>query len=453
MTPPDAVATGAADETATESPSLAADAPDSVPETAGEPVAESVPEAVTATSIESAPEAAAGSAGQDESVTAADAAPEIAPESAADASAEQLPEPAPVSFFGLLPDSAQTRADAEPLTPSDPAEPIAAAPLDPGALPSRRSLRAAAAAAAAGTGPAPAAVTVPAPEQTAPVVEPAVALEPAVVEPPVAVEPAAAPSEPVVPAEELTAPAAESTPPAEPVVPIADPSAFATPGAPAPQAPLAEPINDGGFAAVQSLMAAEAASPHPTFTDVPPPSFGVSVPPAEPSPYPAGDPLASVPSVPAPPAAQDWGIAPSETRSRSQEASRPSAATASAWIIAISPLLAAGAVGYLLATTGIDFLSGLPQAAAAIPYILVLILALVDRRQLEARGFENPAAWTWSVLTAPIYLLMRNSSLRSNGVSSVGPLVGWFVAVIVSFVGIVGYGLLTGKALIPGFPG
>jgi len=163
------------------------------------------------------------------------------------------------------------------------------------------------------------------------------------------------------------------------------------------------------------------------------------------------------------PADTGWGLSPSgaqqdaEPASRRRGAEAPVAATAGSstlwgWLIAISPILAAGAIGYVLASTGY-VLGGCPlDAKVAAPYLLVLLFALADRAALVALGHSSPRSPAWALLSAPVYLIVRASETRREDGTGTGLTLVWFVSFLVALGGFVGYGFLTHHALIAGLP-
>ncbi len=179
-----------------------------------------------------------------------------------------------------------------------------------------------------------------------------------------------------------------------------------------------------------------------------------------------GEPAATAPASAAPaetPVADStvgqWGLAPTGqdepvTRRRSADAAPQTAGSSTfwVWLIAISPILAAGSIGYVLASTGYS-LSGWPiEAGVAAPYLLVLLFALADRAGLQNLGHGEPRSPGWALLTAPVYLIMRAAETRrEDGTGTLFTLV-WFVSFLVAIGGFIGYGFLTGHALITGLP-
>jgi hypothetical protein len=162
------------------------------------------------------------------------------------------------------------------------------------------------------------------------------------------------------------------------------------------------------------------------------------------------------------PAASAWGLSPSGrpgeeatrprgSESRGRQTRAESSTTVWSWLIAASPIIAALAIGYVLKAVGSSFGWQL-EAALAAPYLLVILFAIADRSTLIRLGIDDAATWIFAVLTAPIYLLMRASVTRRETGTGNGPLIGWFVALIIAAIGFVGFGLLTHAPLYPGLP-
>ncbi len=98
--------------------------------------------------------------------------------------------------------------------------------------------------------------------------------------------------------------------------------------------------------------------------------------------------------------------------------SRPAAsgrATGSAWLIALSPILAlvlgiaAAYIYFYVLATPIVF-----AVAVALPYLLVLLWALNDGRALKARGFTPPSP-AFALLTGLGYLIVRRVRVPGSG--------------------------------------
>jgi hypothetical protein len=91
------------------------------------------------------------------------------------------------------------------------------------------------------------------------------------------------------------------------------------------------------------------------------------------------------------------------------------ASTASAWMIALSPILALAlgiAAAYL-------YFYQLPSllvfvAAAAVPYVLCVLWAVADGRTLKRRGFTPPSP-VLALLTGLVYLIARRTRVAGSG--------------------------------------
>jgi hypothetical protein len=158
-----------------------------------------------------------------------------------------------------------------------------------------------------------------------------------------------------------------------------------------------------------------------------------------------------------------WGLSPSSSRASSSpeggsrrkpeaEAEVSGSSTFWAWLIAISPILAAGSVIYVLLSTNSGFTGWPFEAAVAAPYILVLLFAFADRTVLRQLGHSQPRSPAWALLSAPVYLIARAGETRAEDGSGTALTLVWFVSVLIAIGGIVGYGFLTGHALIAGLP-
>jgi Protein of unknown function (DUF2510) len=154
------------------------------------------------------------------------------------------------------------------------------------------------------------------------------------------------------------------------------------------------------------------------------------------------------------PQESQWGLTPTDadatSRRRTDEVSGSSSVWS--WLIAISPLLAAGAITYVLLAVKPALTDWPFEAAVAAPYLLVLLFALADRAVLLRLGHSQPRSPAWALLTAPVYLIARAGETRREDGSGTALTLVWFVSFVVAVVGIVGYGLLTHQALIVGLP-
>jgi hypothetical protein len=152
-----------------------------------------------------------------------------------------------------------------------------------------------------------------------------------------------------------------------------------------------------------------------------------------------------------------WGLTPTDGDSRaSRRGAEPAGVAGSssfwAWLIAISPILAAGAITYVLLTTKSALTAWPFEAAVAAPFLLVLLFALGDRAVLLQLGHTQPRSPAWALLTAPVYLIARAGETRREDGSGTALTLVWFVSFLVAIGGIIGYGFLTHHALIAGLP-
>jgi hypothetical protein len=110
-----------------------------------------------------------------------------------------------------------------------------------------------------------------------------------------------------------------------------------------------------------------------------------------------------------------------------------STGTAPVWIIALLPLLQLVIV--LLLVTGLGSTQGtepLMPAILAVLSLATIVLAIADHRLLRGKGIAGPAHWTWSLLTAPIYLFVRAMVLTRTTGRGFGPLLVWVALALLS---------------------
>jgi hypothetical protein len=153
--------------------------------------------------------------------------------------------------------------------------------------------------------------------------------------------------------------------------------------------------------------------------------------------------------------ASQWGLATPEPDSRRGAAVATEVAGSSSfwgWLIAISPILAAGSIMYVLLTVKPELTAWPFEAAVAAPYLLVLLFALGDRAVLLQLGHTQPRSPAWALLSAPVYLIMRASETRREDGSGTTLTLVWFISFLVAIGAIVGYGFLTHHALFAGLP-
>ena len=117
--------------------------------------------------------------------------------------------------------------------------------------------------------------------------------------------------------------------------------------------------------------------------------------------------------------------------------------TGAAWTIALLPLaglavnLGIGAVQGFMTWLTIGMISVLLLA-------LSVILARVDRRELDAWGFENTASPWLVLLTPPVYLAVRGNRVWNRTAAGFGPLWASVAVMLLIPVGLGGVGILGG---------
>jgi hypothetical protein len=115
-----------------------------------------------------------------------------------------------------------------------------------------------------------------------------------------------------------------------------------------------------------------------------------------------------------------------DRRATSTPNGNPLVSTAPAWIIAMVPLFQLVLSLLLLTALGMGSNSTIFIAILAAPYLIVIALAFADFRMLKKQGVERPAHWTWSLLTAPVYLLARARNVIRESGHGIGPVLVWF---------------------------
>jgi hypothetical protein len=111
--------------------------------------------------------------------------------------------------------------------------------------------------------------------------------------------------------------------------------------------------------------------------------------------------------------------------------------TGAGWVIALIPLFQLVIAMLAVTTLGMDGDPAIILGVLAVPYALVVPLAILDRRTLAAGGNIRPAHWAWSFLTAPVYLVMRaRATIRESG-QGIGPVLAWFALGVLQVVSVV----------------
>lgn len=105
--------------------------------------------------------------------------------------------------------------------------------------------------------------------------------------------------------------------------------------------------------------------------------------------------------------------------------------TGPVWIIALLPV--AQLVLGLLFVSGFGLGGGFAIIAVAwlSMYVMVIVLAICDRRILERAGHARPAHWLWAILGTPVYLIARAGSVSRESGRGFAPLVTWAVLAVV----------------------
>ena len=99
--------------------------------------------------------------------------------------------------------------------------------------------------------------------------------------------------------------------------------------------------------------------------------------------------------------------------------------TAPVWIIALVPVLQLVVSLLLLLGFGSSVGIGVTATIWGGPYLLILILAIIDYLLLKRAGYERPASWAWALLTAPVYLIARTMSVSRVADFGLAPLLVW----------------------------
>ena len=98
--------------------------------------------------------------------------------------------------------------------------------------------------------------------------------------------------------------------------------------------------------------------------------------------------------------------------------------TGQSWIMTLIPVYTL-MVGLLMLLSGSAIKPTLLAIGLlyGIPYIVGIVLAILDYRVLQDRGMDRPAHWLWSILGAPVYLIARlTKTVRVSG-QGFGPLI------------------------------
>jgi hypothetical protein len=99
--------------------------------------------------------------------------------------------------------------------------------------------------------------------------------------------------------------------------------------------------------------------------------------------------------------------------------------TAPVWIIALLPLLLLVLNLLLLLGFGSSLTGWVTPGIWAGSYVLAVVLAIADRASLGRSGYEHRASWAWALLTGPVYLIARSTSLAKVGPLGFAPVLVW----------------------------
>ena len=99
--------------------------------------------------------------------------------------------------------------------------------------------------------------------------------------------------------------------------------------------------------------------------------------------------------------------------------------TGAAWIIALVPLAQLVVSLLLLLGFGSTIDMGVTIGIWGGPYVLILILAVIDYLLLVRAGHDRPASWAWALLSAPVYLIVRSMSVSRVSGFGLAPLLVW----------------------------
>jgi hypothetical protein len=109
----------------------------------------------------------------------------------------------------------------------------------------------------------------------------------------------------------------------------------------------------------------------------------------------------------------------------------PRTSTVPAWLLTLLPLYML-LVGMMVLLSGVEA-SFAPITAAlviGVPWLIGIVLATVDRRQLLHGGMESPAHWAWAILGAPVYLVARLVATVREAGAGFGPALTYFALAV-----------------------
>ena len=130
-----------------------------------------------------------------------------------------------------------------------------------------------------------------------------------------------------------------------------------------------------------------------------------------------------------------------ERNAYGDDAARPQASVFNnfIWAIALQPVVS------FLALTSAETGSPLLSWGIAIGSI---VLAFLDRRQLERDGMERPFHWAWAFLSPGVYVVGRSLVARRRSGSSLAPMWVWAAIMFVYILTAAGKADVAGSALV-----
>ena len=101
--------------------------------------------------------------------------------------------------------------------------------------------------------------------------------------------------------------------------------------------------------------------------------------------------------------------------------------SASVWLIAFMPWITALCLFAALLLEAWDTMMWQRWGAVALPYLLTVTAAQRDVKRLRIWRHPQTASWAWSLLGAPVYLIVRTAVVRRNTGLGSAPLWVWLV--------------------------
>lgn len=149
-------------------------------------------------------------------------------------------------------------------------------------------------------------------------------------------------------------------------------------------------------------------------------------------------------AVPAEPEAPPVTSAPPSSRATDDRAT-----TLSSVLIAFTPWLAAASIGAALVLRGFELTAWWFWVSVALPWLLTLLLAAIDRARLRRWGYGYPASWAWALLSAPVYLIARTRAVRQESDHGIAPMWLWITNVALVAAAGTALGMFGGVFAVP----